>query len=871
MLGSIALMALVVFAIVTHSRLNKLQEEIDQLKRRRAVTSGESVFSQASIKADMGAQPALAASAPSHPTITEKAPPQPSSMVPKLQPKPAADTKRTKSPSGPSFEERFGAQLPIWVGGIALAFGGFFLVRYSVEAGLIGPGMRVILALLFGLTLVGAAFRFGPGNMRMGQSLAGAGIAVLYASVYMASSFYNLVPSTLGFIGMIATTIGAVVMALRYGPPIALMGFAGALLTPIMVGGNGSTALLLIYLYLTLSGFLFIARRNNWHWISYLVAPVMIVWALVVAFFIATPAELPFLGAFLLAVYLTFAKLNHSKTDSGYALSHAVQNLITTIGITTLMGTVLALSGYKPSMQVMFYLLILAALALRVMQNNIYKIAPWLALGLGLFALVDMPASRMLLPLNMMIVALITPFIGVSFWRAKRGPEGESFGWVLLGSIAALAFYGTVYLRYGYAGERVELWPFVLPLLWGGLGLLGMTLFTIAAQQLNSRSWQDEKNRQYALGTLASTATAFLSFGMAIEITALPIHHAASGYLLCMALAGQMLALALINLKAKLMVLRPLIGTLGTVALFTYGLAQISGHYSTPALDLGILLALLIGLRTALLKGHDGKLVHCVEVASFALSIQLGWKLVSLILPTNMPMAYWHYGLNLSVLAGLGFAALLWAIKKERVVMRYASMMALSLAAIAVVVEMTFNNPVLSPYAFVGDLPLFNALLVLYLVPSLALYKAGERLIKLDNALTAQTGKAEKRDIYLVGYALRLTALLAGFAFINLSVRHLFHGGFLGADQTSNIELYSYSFLWLLMGIGLLVLGTMRQHKPLRIASLILMIVTVGKVFLIDAAALEGLLRVLSFMGLGVALMGLGWFYKRFIFTRDEV
>jgi uncharacterized membrane protein len=34
-------------------------------------------------------------------------------------------------------------------------------------------------------------------------------------------------------------------------------------------------------------------------------------------------------------------------------------------------------------------------------------------------------------------------------------------------------------------------------------------------------------------------------------------------------------------------------------------------------------------------------------------------------------------------------------------------------------------------------------------------------------------------------------------------------------------------------------------------------------VFLIDAAALTGLLRIGSFLGLGIALIGIGWAYGR--------
>jgi uncharacterized membrane protein len=39
-------------------------------------------------------------------------------------------------------------------------------------------------------------------------------------------------------------------------------------------------------------------------------------------------------------------------------------------------------------------------------------------------------------------------------------------------------------------------------------------------------------------------------------------------------------------------------------------------------------------------------------------------------------------------------------------------------------------------------------------------------------------------------------------------------------------------------------------------------LIAVVKVFLIDMAHLEGLFRVLSFIGLGVALIGIGRFYQ---------
>ena len=56
----------------------------------------------------------------------------------------------------PSFEERVGTRWVVWVRGLTLALGGLFMVRYSIEAGLVGPGVRVLLGGAFALALLAA-------------------------------------------------------------------------------------------------------------------------------------------------------------------------------------------------------------------------------------------------------------------------------------------------------------------------------------------------------------------------------------------------------------------------------------------------------------------------------------------------------------------------------------------------------------------------------------------------------------------------------------------------------------------------------------------------------------------------------------------
>src|SRR5690606_40775145 len=47
------------------------------------------------------------------------------------------------------IETALGTRWAVWVGGIALALGGLFLVRYTIEAGIFGPGARLSMAGLF--------------------------------------------------------------------------------------------------------------------------------------------------------------------------------------------------------------------------------------------------------------------------------------------------------------------------------------------------------------------------------------------------------------------------------------------------------------------------------------------------------------------------------------------------------------------------------------------------------------------------------------------------------------------------------------------------------------------------------------------------
>jgi uncharacterized membrane protein len=125
----------------------------------------------------------------------------------------------------------------------------------------------------------------------------------------------------------------------------------------------------------------------------------------------------------------------------------------------------------------------------------------------------------------------------------------------------------------------------------------------------------------------------------------------------------------------------------------------------------------------------------------------------------------------------------------------------------------------------VGETPFFNALLLLYGVPIFWVWQAARHM---------QRAKAAAPASFAYGLVLLLV-----FVLLSLNVRQLFGGALLVVDTITTAEIYTYSAVWLGFGIALLFLGTLRKDKSLRAASLVVMVLTIGKVFLLDAAALE--------------------------------
>jgi uncharacterized membrane protein len=148
----------------------------------------------------------------------------------------------------------------------------------------------------------------------------------------------------------------------------------------------------------------------------------------------------------------------------------------------------------------------------------------------------------------------------------------------------------------------------------------------------------------------------------------------------------------------------------------------------------------------------------------------------------------------------------------------------------------------------VGSVPLFNLLVPAFAVPLAGLWLVGRMAPEL----------AERCTRYCDGACMILILL---FAFTML--RQLFEGSMLNLPHLSAGEDIGRSVLAIALAVGFLLWGIRRGGHDWRIASLLLMLGAVAKVFLLDASGLTGLLRIASFLALGFSLIGIGWLYSR--------
>ena len=144
--------------------------------------------------------PASLAKAQSTPSSAKQqiaaSPTQPSVPVPPLTPEKPSRTRE-------EWEAFVGGKLLNRIGAFALILGVGFFLKYAFDNDWISETVRVLIGAFAGLSCLLIAYRTQSKGLRIfAQGLVGAGISILYLSVYASFNFYHLVPQWAAFVLM---------------------------------------------------------------------------------------------------------------------------------------------------------------------------------------------------------------------------------------------------------------------------------------------------------------------------------------------------------------------------------------------------------------------------------------------------------------------------------------------------------------------------------------------------------------------------------------------------------------------------------------------------------------------------------------------
>jgi uncharacterized membrane protein len=810
-------------------------------------------------------QPVLAAAGPA-----------PAAPVPPQEAQATAARKSAADAVGRIFA-RIRDNWMVWLGGLSIGLAGIFLVRYSIEQGYLGPTARVLLGIATGMGLhVLAEWLRRRMDARYDAiaALAGGASLVLYAAVLAALHLYQLWPPVVIFALLALISFGTMILAVRHGPVLAILGILGAFAVPALLGGSAEQLLTVLAYSLVVTMAAFVLMRyvyRDWLWWGTLAGALFWWW---IALHAGAHTE-AWLGVYLAAIAWGMLALR----ERNYRLTRVVSDPDTAVDLdwrqwlrfrgvdqaNPRAGLLVLLAAQAYSMVLdphwsfgpLIWLPLPAVILLASRYNEGLRPLPWLALAamcsgllgsvlswhpyydqLWSIATVDPADQRTALESLALMAALFCAGGAWQMWARRDS--------ALAASLAFMAPLVALALAYVMVPEALPRWGL------SALGLIaGLALGGLAGNRLRAGRADAIAFWQIAAGHVAYSLAAVISFDEATLTLALAVQVLSLTWLLRRFrvrhldwLVMLVLSVILVRLTLNPWLLEYDPGRHWT--LWTYGgsLALVwlagrllpEGERLGPWLQAATLHLLMLFLHTQMrYLLYDGD-VFAARYDFLEAALNTG-------LWTGLALLYFRRSVSTPRLQALyrGAGQILMLLAVGNYLFLVAVINPLWDAASAQVISGT---------------PVLNVLLLAYGLPVL-LWVLASRYYEPD-----------LRAFF---------ALLAGvglWLFVSLEIRHLWHGRLDIFDAVKDGELYTYSVVWLLMAVGTMLLGTLYGRLSLYRAGLTLLALVILKIFFVDMGGLTGLLRALSFMGLGLSLLGLAFAHqylgRRAGGTRDQ-
>ncbi len=872
-LGVLAVLAMPVGVIVLFVKLAGLATRTERLEREVAVLrAGLSALPpRAAAAGDAPGEDVFAVAAP----VAGSAPvPLPEVVLSKAMIPPVPEVAMQQALpvaplAGPAGRDAF-ARLGAWlrenwvyaVSGVSLALAGVFLVQYGMEKGLLPPAVRVVLGVVFGLALMAAGEavrrRFGDrlqdATAYLPSVSSGAGVVSVFAALVAGRQMYGLIGPEVTFALLVLTAAGALVLGWLNGPFMAALGLAGAALSPFVVGGSAEAADWLYgYFGLIAAVGLGIDAARRWAWVSVLALVLgfgaggllalggggAAGWAVLCAVLVPLAVAVPCLRLVPDHAGPTFLQAALGGKGAGLPV-FPVQ-----LAAGAVVASTLFLTLGQGGMLAFVLLALLAAL-----------LADWTGRAPGLHDLALVPAGGFLLRLALEGVfggTVVADFADA----ALRGPEVAApltVTWlVLLAAGMSLAI--------AWRAERGGALPRVLAAaaaVVAPVAALLLELFWPVSAVIGAYPW-----------ALQVAALAALMTALALRFAKADVRRAACFVLSALSLIA--LSLFLVTSAAALTLALAVLVVVAAWLDRRFAMPEMGWFCQAGVMVIGWRIVVDPGIGWALDAAWPAMvLAHAAPLAGFACAL---WLLSDLSRGAARAFLESGFAATAAIFADVVIVRALdvtesaephWAVALVaypwlvlalvqlyrtglggwlRWVRIGLAVVAGGMAATGLLAAVTVFNPLVWGGRVAGPLVL-DSLLVAYALPGVTLMLAQGRLRHVPRWLRA-------------GFLWAGAGLCALYAV--LEIRRFWRGDDLSVPGTTQAELYSYTVALLLLGAVLLWQAIAKASPLLRRVAMGVIAVTVAKVFLVDASGLSGLIRVFSFLALGLSLAGLAW------------
>lgn len=804
----------------------------------------------------------------------------------------AAEPPPAPVPAVGGFEEAMTARWLVKLGGLAIALSGVFFLKYGYDNGWFGPALRDTVAFLAGVSLAlgGEWLRRRPLQRAVAivrpnyvpQALTASGIFVAFASIYYAYAFDHLLSPFVAFGALALVALAGFGLSLLQGPFVALLGLVGGFAVPMLVQtGHPNAWGLFPYLLVIVAACQAVVRYTGWRWLAFVNLFGATGW--VVVWFVThyTTRDLVPVGGYLLLVAGVFLFLRHyTDESSGREDGQAYTGLlpmpelagwIAACLVALLVFPLVRMDAYSTGSLVLLGMLCVFYLAAG-RREPVFD-------GLGAVAAFIVLA----LMASWHLPAFVTDF--QPLYQIEGQAYGQIPGPIVPPELAPFLTTGALFAVLFAISGFVALWGAKRPAVWAGVSAavpvlllivaywrivgfdvdlrwasaaLGLAALALAAATVVARH-RDHEALGTALGFYAAAVVAFVSLGVTMTLR---------DAWLTVALSVQLPALGWIAGRTPPQPMRVLAAIIALIVmarltvnynLFSY--PQASGPLTSWVIyGYGVPALMFFWAARLFRRDYEGDLIGLLETGALVFAVLLVTFEIRLFAEGSLVApGYAFLEQSLQSIAWLAFAYGLTVAQRRRAnrIALWGGRIMLGVAVGHVVLfQLLFSNPVFT-HDPVGDYPIVNLLLLAYAAPAAFMFAI------------ARFYRRESQP--MVALYLGVLGLVLVFVYVSLEVKRGFQGPVLYFSHHSAAEFYAYSVAWLALAGAILALGIYRKLAVLRYASLAVQIITVVKVFVFDMADLTGLYQVASFLGLGLALVGIGYVNQRFVFAAGRI